>query len=196
MGGDGNISEGDYSITTGTNNKAKGAHSQANGLNTQTSGSYSYTAGENTKTISSASHARAYGKDTTAKGIGSTAGGSGSIAGFYSPQIPVPPTDETHSGHYSIAHGNHVQTTKDYQAAFGQYNDTGSESTFNVGIGNNDGGVVHRNNIVDFGPTGSIKFDMGSLPNGDPGVEGQLYRTSSAHFGVQGNLQLLLISAG
>ena len=193
FGGAGNVSEGDYSITTGTNNKAKGIHSQANGLNTQTSGSYSYAAGENTKIILSASHARAYGKDTIAKGIGSITGGSGSKAGFYFAFVPSPPTAETHSGHYSIAYGNHVETTKDYQAAFGQYNNTGSESSFNIGVGTSE---ADKRNIVDFGPTGSIKFDIGSLPNGDPGVEGQLYRTGSGLFGVNGDLQLLLISKG
>ena len=191
FGGAGNISEGDYSITSGTSNKAIGVHSHATGLNTTTSGSYSFTAGENTQTILSASHARAYGKDTTAKGIGAIAAGSGSEAGIFSPAYGV--FEETHSGHYSIAHGNHVQTTKDYQAAFGQYNNTGSESYFNVGVGTSNS---DRRNIVDFGPSGSIKFDINSLPESDPGEVGQLYRTSSAHFGIQGNLQLLLISVG
>lgn len=191
IGGLSNNALGNYSIVEGDYNLASGSYTHTRGTYTTASGQHSFAEGLRSKTHISASYARAEGQDTHAIGIGAHAAGSGSVAGFYSPEVG--PTPETHSGNYSYAGGLGTVATEDYIHAVGMYNTTGSTSgAFVIGNGTSDS---DRKNLAYFAIDG-ILLDTGSLPTSDPQNVGQLYRTSSAHFGVQGDLQVLLISQG
>lgn len=191
IGGLSNNALGNYSIVEGDYNLASGSYTHTRGTYTTASGQHSFAEGLRSKTHISASYARAEGQDTHAIGIGAHAAGSGSVAGFYGPEVG--PTPETHSGNYSYAGGLGTVATEDYIHAVGMYNTTGSTSgAFVIGNGTSDS---DRKNLAYFAIDG-ILLDTGSLPTSDPQNVGQLYRTSSAHFGVQGDLQVLLISQG
>lgn len=214
--------EGRFTSAFGSNSHAEGnltvtraAYSHAEGSSTEVPVSAVAAHAEGQSTIASESYSHAEGHNTGTKGVYSHAEGSGSTASGHSSHAEGHLTEASgiaaHSqgkstlaqGNYSFASGHNTVATQSYQTVVGAYNASSSlpdDAYFVVG-----NGIINglRGNLAVFasesitlggGPSVDIILDTGSIPTTDPSVVGQLYMTSSAHFGGPAAKFVLMIS--
>lgn len=183
------INDSNNSIAFGQDNSTIGVAAVSLAGRYNTASNYAATiAGNNTS--ATAFHAVAMGVSTSATGTSAFAHGRDTIgSGQYS---HVEGRDAVSSGQYSHAEGQGTIASASYQHAQGKYNvaDTDENTLMIIGNGTGDGA---RKNLAKFA-TASFILDEDALPTLDPGVAGQLYTTSSARFGGDAALKVLMVS--
>jgi len=169
--------QGQFSHAEGQNVRAKNTCSHAEGVNTE-AGPYAHAEGSSTKASGDTSHAEGYLSE--AQGQFSHAEGSTNIASGWCSHVGG--NGSTSSGDQSFAHGNNTiasgwasfainanttasglcsfvcgqdtQALHNYEAAFGKFNKSNSNTIFSVGIGTDND---HRANAFEVTVNGLIK---------------------------------------
>ena len=169
--------QGQFSHAEGQNVRAKNICSHAEGVNTE-AGPYAHAEGSSTKASGDTSHAEGYLSE--AQGQFSHAEGSTNIASGWCSHVGG--NGSTSSGDQSFAHGNNTiasgwasfainanttasglcsfvcgqdtQALHNYEAAFGKFNKSNSNTIFSVGIGTDND---HRANAFEVTVNGLIK---------------------------------------
>lgn len=187
-----NTAEGDYSLAQGISTHASGAHSHAEGTSTLAQGRTSHAEGyyttasgdsshaEGSKTIASGRYSHAEGIETQAMEEGSHAEGYKTAASGLWSHAAGSGSRAQHTG--AFVAGNNVSSRKEFQTVVGAYNNFNStgvndieEAYFVVGVGTD---VSNKKNAMAV-TTSSIVLNPQMIPESDPGVAGQLWRSGT-----------------
>lgn len=165
------LASGSYSHSEGSSTKAAGDYSHAEGASTEASGKYSHAEGASSKALNNSAHAEGFG--TTASGQFSHSEGRETVAlGIYS-----------HSGGYkssaskggSFVHGNSLNTDRDYQVMFGQFNAPAPDALFVIGNGTDadnrsNAFTLNADNSLQLGNTKITEEEFKKLKTGTGGT--------------------------
>lgn len=215
--GNSNIASGLYSHAQGNNNVSKGTFSDAQGIFTTSHGYgshsegnltyassyYSHTEGEGTSAYANSSHAEGWLTSTKAAYSHSEGKLSYSLGSYSHSEGLMAKTfgDGSHAeGEYSytIGRGSHTQglgtiAYNNYEAAFGQYNesiDVGDNPTiYSIGNGNSE---TQRHNIIDFRQNGDMHKNGNSYFHDD--IYGPVSYTYVSSLGETATLDIVLSS--
>ena len=140
-------SEGKYTLANGSDSHAEGYHTEA-------LGEYSHAEGRYTTTFGKNSHAEGY--YTMASYISSHAEGSYTMAYSYSHAEGY---NSYALAYYSHTSGFYTIANNDYEAAFGKFNQSNSDTIFSVGGGTS----VNRYNLFEVTTSGTLKAGIQTI---------------------------------